>query len=153
VRRRASGTPAAAILSGETYLDVEAGRHVVVVECAIDRTGVAHQRTDRFRVVAADGPERGRMWTARASSLAPCLTTPPSQTKPRGGPPRPIASVLAAALARVGAAALPHCQTEEERAIASALAECVVTGGDALRELARALLAAAASKKDERSSP
>jgi hypothetical protein len=153
MRRSANGGPPVRILAGETYLDLEAARHVVVVECVIDRTGSALRRTDRYRVVAADGPERGRMWIVHASALAPCLTNAPLQPKGRGGPPRPIATVLAAALARVGAAALPLCQTEEERAIASALARCATNGGDALRELARALLATSTSKEDERSTP
>ena len=141
------------ILAGERYLDVEAGRHVVVVEAVLDRTVPAPRRTERFCVVAADGPERGRMWVAHASALTPCGKGDPPEATPRGGPPRPIASGRPVALARVGAAALPHCQTEEERAIASALAECSVTGGDALRELARVLLTASPIKDDERSSP
>ena len=153
MRRSANGGPPVRILAGENYLDLEAGRHVVVVECVIDRTGSAPRRTDRFRVAAADGPERGRMWTTHASALVPCLTNAPSQTQSRGGPPRPIATVLAAALARVGAAALPHCQTDEERAIAAALAACASNGGDALRALVRALLATSTTQKGERSIP
>jgi hypothetical protein len=64
-----------------------------------------------------------------------------------------MATVLPAALARVGAAALPHCETDEERAIASALAECATTGGDALRELARLLLVTSVPRQNERGSP
>jgi hypothetical protein len=152
MKRCEPSAPSVRILAGETYLDLEAGRHVVVVEEVLDRTLPAPRRTERFRVVAAGGPERGRMWVTHASALAPRRTDDPPPMRTRGGPPRPIASVLACALSRVGAAALPHCQTEEERAIASALAECAVTG-DALRELARVLLAASTSKDDERRSP
>ena len=153
MRQRLDSAPPVRTLAGETYLDVEAGRRVLVVEAVLDRTLPAPQRTGRFRVIAADGPERGRMWVAQASALTPCGTGEPSEASLRSGPPRPIASVLAIALSRVGAAALPHCQTEEERAIASALAECALTGGDALRELARVLFAASRNKDDERSSP
>jgi hypothetical protein len=152
MKRCEPSAPSMRILAGETYLDLEAGRHVVVVEAVLDRTLPAPRRTERFRVVAADGPGRGRMWVAPASALAPRRSNEPPLATARGGPPRPLASVLASALSRVGAAALPHCQTEEERAIASALAECAVTG-DALRELARVLLAASTSKDDERRSP
>ena len=153
MRRRRNSAPPVRILAGETYLDVEAGRQVVVVEAVLDRTLPAPRRTGQFRVVAADGPERGRIWVAHASALMPCGTGEPPPATPRGGPPRPIASILACALSRVGAAALPHCQTEEERAIASALTECALAGGDALRELARVLLAASPIKDDERRSP
>jgi hypothetical protein len=153
MKSRGISAPPVRILAGETYLDPEAGRHVVVVEGVLDRAGPAPRQTERFRVVAADGAECGRMWVAHASALAPRRTDEPQPTRPRGGPSRPIASVLACALSRVGAAALPHCQTEEERAIASALAECAVTGGDALRARARVLLAASTNKDDERRSP
>ena len=153
MKRRETSPRPERILAGETYLDLEGNRHVVVVEEVLDRAQPAPRRTERFRVVAADGPERGRMWVAHASTLAFRRGDGLPPSTPRGGPPRPLASVLASALSRVGAAALPHCQTEQERAIAAALAECAVTGGDALRQLARVLLAASTSKDDERRSP
>ena len=149
MKGRGAGAPPLRILAGETYLDLEAGRHVVVVEAVLDRTGSSPRRTDRFRVVAADGPERGRMWVARTSALRSCTGTPSAI---RGGAPRTIASVLASALSRIGAAALPHCETEDERAVARALAECVNSGGAPLRALERALLPLSVKRRNERKS-
>jgi hypothetical protein len=147
-----SSVPLARILAGETYLDVEARRRVLVVEEVLDRSGSAPCRTDHFRVIAADGPEKGRASIVPGSSLVLPDPAAPAAS-PRGGPPRPMATVLPAALARVGAAALPHCETDEERAIASALAECATTGGDALRELARLLLVTSVPRQNEKGSP
>ena len=138
------------VLAGETYLDLEAGRHVVVVEPVLDRTGPSPRRTGRFRVVAAEGPERGRMWGARSSALRPCAG---ASAPVRGGQPRTIASVLASALSRIGAAALPYCETEHERAVARALAECAKSGGDPLRALERVLLPPSTTRRNERKSP
>lgn len=151
MKGRGAGAPPLSILAGETYLDLEAGRHVVVVEAVLDRSGSSPRRTDRFRVVAADGPERGRMWVARTSALSSCTGTP-SPIRSRGGPARTIASVLASALSRIGAAALPHCETEDERAIARALAECAVSSAHPLHVLERLLTHPSAKRRDERKS-
>lgn len=140
--------PSLRILVGETYIDTESRRRVVVVEEQLDRALVVPRRTGHFRVVAVEGPGRGRTWIVPGSALErqDGNASPPAPR--RGGPPRPISWVLLHAVSRVGAAALPHCASDEERDIAAALAEADHMGGDALRLLARIFLAA--SRRDRR---
>ncbi len=138
--------PSLRILVGETYIDTESRRLVVVVEEQLDRSLAVPRRTGHFRVVAVENPERGRTWIVPGSALE--RQDGNATTPRRGGPPRPISWVLLHAVSRVGAAALPHCASDEERDVAAALAEADHMGGDALRLLARIFLAA--SRRDRR---
>ena len=138
----------APILVGQTYFDAENRRVVVVKDELLDRAGGGPARTGRFIVEAANGTPPGA-YVAPASALE---VAPPAPSR-RGGPPRHVAPVLRHALCRVGAAALRHCETDEERAIASALAECELAGTDALRALARVLLEASRREDEKEGSP
>jgi hypothetical protein len=131
----------ARILVGEAYFDAENRRVVVVRDELVDRSGVVPERTGRFVVEPTEGARAGVAYVAPASA--------PVVDASRGGPPRHVAPALRHALCRVGGAALPRCETDEERAIASALAECGIAGTDALRALAKVLLAAA-RREDEK---
>ena len=138
----------ARILLGESYFDAGSRRAVVVRDEVVDRSGSVPERTGRFVVEATDGPRAGVVYVAPAAALEPL----PPVVISRRGPPRHVAPVLRDALCRVGAAALPRCETDEERAIASALAECGIAGADALRALARILLEVARREEDKEGS-
>jgi hypothetical protein len=135
----------ARILVGERYFDAESRRVVVVRDEIIRRSGGVPERTGRFVVEATEGPRVRVAYVAPASALEAVLPV----VARRHGPPRHVASVLRHALCGVKAAALARCETDEERAIASALAECGIAGTDALRALARVLLEAA-RREDEK---